>query len=69
MQTRILGGSGRNEQLVGRALVNTRNEAIIATKLAVMRDSNGQNLAISRKPEYVKAACDATLKGVRVNNN
>lgn len=56
-------GVGHNEQLVGRALAGARREqAVIATKFAVLRGEDGSFTGISGKPEYVKQACEASLK-------
>lgn len=54
-------GSGANEQLLGRALAGRRDQAIIATKFAIQRGEGGTFTGISGRPEYVKAACDASL--------
>src|SRR5688500_8488095 len=53
-------GTGHNEGLLGRALKGRRDRAIIATKFAIVRD--GGRFDVSGKPEYVLAACDASLK-------
>ncbi|MGD8816281.1 MAG: aldo/keto reductase [Acidobacteriota bacterium] len=56
-------GRGHNEELVGRALAGARREqAVIATKFAVMRGEDGSYLGISGKPVYVKEACEASLR-------
>ncbi len=55
-------GVGRNEELVGRALGKVRSQVVIATKFALMRGPNGERLGINGRPEYVKAAVDASLK-------
>jgi aryl-alcohol dehydrogenase-like predicted oxidoreductase len=54
-------GPWTNERLVGAALRDRRDEAVIATKFGVMRDEGGAWLGINGKPEYVRAACDASL--------
>lgn len=54
-------GPFTNERLVGAALRGRRDEAIIATKFAVMRTESGGFLGINGKPEYVRASCDASL--------
>lgn len=59
-------GSGHNEQLLGRALKDRRDQAIIATKFAIQRGEGGSFLGISGRPEYVKQACDASLKRLGV---
>jgi aryl-alcohol dehydrogenase-like predicted oxidoreductase len=59
-------GVGANEELVGRALGGRRNEAVVATKFAIRRAPNGDYLGISGRPEYVREACDASLKRLGV---
>lgn len=55
-------GIGRNEELLGKALKGRRNEAIIATKFGFVRGKDGSRLGINGSPEYVKEACNASLK-------
>jgi aryl-alcohol dehydrogenase-like predicted oxidoreductase len=56
-------GPHKNEELVGRAFRGRREQAIIATKFAIVRDTTDPNKrAISGKPDYVRSACDASLK-------
>ena len=55
-------GSGRNEELLGRALRDRRDQAIIATKFAIQRGEGGAFVGLSGRPEYVKAACEASLR-------
>ncbi|HEU5153693.1 MAG TPA: aldo/keto reductase [Gemmatimonadales bacterium] len=54
-------GVGANEVLVGKALKDRRDAAIIATKFGNVRGADGSYQGISGKPEYVKRACDASL--------
>ena len=54
-------GPGRNEELVGRALRDRRDRAVIATKFGNVRDAAGKFGGISGKPDYVRQACDASL--------
>jgi aryl-alcohol dehydrogenase-like predicted oxidoreductase len=51
-----------NEELVGRALKPHRDRVLIATKFGNVRDENKAWVGVSGKPEYVKSACDASLK-------
>jgi aryl-alcohol dehydrogenase-like predicted oxidoreductase len=60
-------GPWTNERLVGAALRDRRDEAVIATKFGVMRDDKGGWLGISGKPEYVRACCDASLERLGVD--
>ncbi len=55
-------GVGANEELVGKALKAHRQHVMIATKFGNVRNKDGQSLGINGRPEYVKAACDASLK-------
>ncbi len=55
-------GSGHNEELLGKAFKGKFNKITLATKFAVKRGQNGEFLGISGKPEYVKQACEASLK-------
>lgn len=61
-------GVGRNEELVGRALRGRRGEVVIATKFGNVRAADGAMLGINGRPEYVKAACDASLKRLGVDH-
>jgi len=56
-------GPYKNEELLGRTFRKRRNEVIIATKFAIRRDpSNPTVRSIDGRPEYVREACDASLK-------
>ena len=55
-------GPWTNERLVGAALRARRGEAVIATKFGVMRSEDGSFRGINGRPEYVRAACDASLE-------
>src|SRR3989442_9115171 len=60
-------GPFTNEQLVGRAIAGRRDDVILATKFGNVRGPNGEFRGVNGRPEYVRAACDASLKrlGVR----
>lgn len=55
-------GSGHNEELLGKALKGRFNQITLATKFAAIRGAYGEFLGISGKPDYVKKACEASLK-------
>ncbi len=59
-------GPYTNEILVGRALAGRRDKVILATKFGVRRNEQGEFLGISGRPEYVRSACDASLKRLGV---
>ena len=51
-----------NEELVGRALRPHRGRVVIATKFGNVRGPHGERLGISGKPDYVRKACEASLR-------
>jgi aryl-alcohol dehydrogenase-like predicted oxidoreductase len=51
-----------NEKLVGKAIKGRRNEVVLATKFGNVRAPDGKWLGINGHPDYVKKACDASLK-------
>ena len=62
LDTADMYGVGHNEELVGKAIKGRRDEVILATKFGNMRGEDGSFLGINGKPEYVKQACEASLK-------
>ena len=61
-------GYGDNEILVGKAIRDRRDKAFVATKFAIVRDkANPKFRAVSGKPDYVKSACEASLKRLRID--
>lgn len=67
LDTADMYGVGKNEILVGKAIAERRSEAIVATKFGSVRNENGDFLGVSGRPEYVKSACEASLKRLGVN--
>ncbi|MEV0615225.1 aldo/keto reductase [Nonomuraea sp. NPDC050404] len=66
LDTADMYGSGANEELVGRALKGRREEAVLATKFGIRRD--GGTRTVENSPEYIRAACDASLKRLGVDH-
>jgi len=63
LDTADMYGMGRNEELVGRTIRRRRNEVVLATKFGNVRDpSDPTRRSINGRPEYVRAACDASLR-------
>jgi aryl-alcohol dehydrogenase-like predicted oxidoreductase len=60
-------GAGHNEELVGKTLRKHRDRVIIATKFANQVLPDGKR-AINGRPEYVRSACDASLKRLGVDH-
>ncbi len=67
LDTADMYGVGHNEELVGRAIKNMRNKVVLATKFGNVRGKDGSFLGVNGKPEYVKQACDASLKRLGVD--
>ncbi|MBE9019169.1 aldo/keto reductase [Chroococcidiopsidales cyanobacterium LEGE 13417] len=67
LDTSDMYGPFINEQLVGQAIRDRRDRAIVATKFGNVRTPDGQFLGISGKPEYVHSACDASLQRLGID--
>jgi aryl-alcohol dehydrogenase-like predicted oxidoreductase len=55
-------GVGRNEELLGKAFKGHWDKVAVATKFGVQRGPNGEWLGVCGRPEYVKQACEKSLK-------
>jgi aryl-alcohol dehydrogenase-like predicted oxidoreductase len=66
LDTADVYGIGKNEELVGRAIRDRRDKVTLATKFGNVRGANGEWLGVNGKPEYVKSACEASLKRLGV---
>jgi len=60
-------GWGANERLLGKAFNGKWDDVILATKFAVMRGPNGEFLGLNGKPEYIKQACEESLKNLGID--
>lgn len=67
LDTADMYGSGRNEELVGRAIRNRRDDVFLATKFGNVRGPNGEFMGVRGDPEYVAQACDASLQRLGVD--
>ncbi len=67
LDTADMYGPFKNEELVGRAIKGKRDRVIIATKFGNVRDPNDPTKrSISGRPEYVRQACEGSLKRLSV---
>ncbi|WP_026734659.1 aldo/keto reductase [Fischerella sp. PCC 9605] len=66
LDTADMYGPFTNEQLVGRAIKDRRDQVVLATKFGNVRTEDGGWKGISGRPEYVHQACDASLKRLGV---
>lgn len=67
LDTADMYGSGSNEELVGKAIRDRRDEVFLATKFGNVRGPNGEFGGVRGDPEYVLQACDASLKRLGVD--
>ncbi|WNG44574.1 aldo/keto reductase [Archangium minus] len=68
LDTADMYGPFTNEKLVGKAIADRRDQVILATKFGNVRGEDGSFLGISGKPDYVRKACDASLKRLGVDH-
>ncbi|MGZ4833845.1 MAG: aldo/keto reductase [Terriglobales bacterium] len=66
LDTADIYGMGHNEELVGRAIKGRRSEVFLATKFGNVRAANGDWLGVNGRPDYIRQACDASLKRLGV---
>jgi aryl-alcohol dehydrogenase-like predicted oxidoreductase len=66
LDTADVYGIGRNEELVGKALKGRRDGVVLATKFGNVRDPDGRFAGINGRPEYVRQACDVSLRRLGV---
>jgi aryl-alcohol dehydrogenase-like predicted oxidoreductase len=62
LDTADMYGVGHNEELVGRAIKDRRDKVVVATKFGNVRGPNGEFLGVNGKPDYVRSACEASLR-------
>src|SRR5271154_6249842 len=56
-----------NEELVGRAIKGKRDKVVLATKFGIVRDPQNPNVrGVNGKPDYVRRACEASLRRLGV---
>ena len=68
LDTADMYGPFTNEQLIGRAIAGRRDEVVLATKFGNERRADGSWVGINGRPEYVRAACDASLRRLGVDH-
>ncbi|PTL82084.1 aldo/keto reductase [Vitiosangium sp. GDMCC 1.1324] len=68
LDTADMYGPFTNEKLVGKAIADRRDKVVLATKFANVRGEDGSFLGISGKPDYVRKACEASLKRLGVDH-
>ena len=67
LDTADIYGMGRNEELVGKAIKDRRDKVVLATKFGNVRRADGTFVGVSGKPDYVRSACEASLRRLQVD--
>ncbi|HEV3308524.1 MAG TPA: aldo/keto reductase [Candidatus Sulfotelmatobacter sp.] len=68
LDTADVYGPYKNEELVGRAIKGKRDKIVLATKFGIVRDpANPSARGVNGKPDYVRRACEASLKRLGVD--
>ncbi len=68
LDTADMYGPFTNERLVGRAIAGRRDDVVLATKFGNERREDGSWVGINGRPEYVRAACEASLERLGVDH-
>src|SRR5829696_3013821 len=68
LDTADMYGPFTNERLVGRAIADRRDDVVVATKFGNERTEDGGFVGINGRPEYVRKACDASLRRLGVDH-
>jgi aryl-alcohol dehydrogenase-like predicted oxidoreductase len=68
LDTADMYGPFKNEELVGRAIAGRRASVFLATKFGFVRSSDPAARSINGRPDYVRAACEASLKRLNVDS-
>jgi aryl-alcohol dehydrogenase-like predicted oxidoreductase len=67
LDTADMYGPFTNEELLGRALEGRRDQVVLATKCGIIRSATDPTVrGIDGSPAYIRAACDASLRRLRV---
>ncbi len=68
LDTADMYGIGDNEELVGKALQGHRDRIMLATKFGIQRSKEKDTRNVNGSPEYVRQACDASLKRLGIDH-
>jgi aryl-alcohol dehydrogenase-like predicted oxidoreductase len=67
LDTADMYGPFTNEELVGKAIAGRRDEVVLATKFGIERRPDGTRVGVNGQPDYVRRACDASLRRLGVD--
>jgi aryl-alcohol dehydrogenase-like predicted oxidoreductase len=67
LDTSDMYGAGHNEELVGKAIRERRDEVVLATKFGQVLDEQGRATGVNGRPEYVRQAFEASIRRLGVD--
>ena len=67
LDTADMYGSGRNEELLAKAFRGRWDDLVLATKFGILRGEDGSLAGVCGRPDYVRQACDASLRRLGVD--
>jgi aryl-alcohol dehydrogenase-like predicted oxidoreductase len=67
LDTADIYGDGHNEELVGRAIADRRDDVVLATKFGILEVGDDASLTVDSSPAYVRRAADASLRRLGVD--
>jgi len=67
LDTADMYGPHTNEQLVGGAIADRRDQVVLATKFGIQRGDDPRGRSINGRPEYVREACEGSLRRLGVD--
>ena len=68
LDTSDMYGRGHNEKLLRKAVAKRRSDFVIATKFGILRGDDGSFTGVSGRPDYVRSACEASLRRLGVDH-
>jgi aryl-alcohol dehydrogenase-like predicted oxidoreductase len=68
LDTSDMYGPYTNEELVGRAIADRRDQVVLATKFGIVREAGSRSRGFNGRPEYVRQACEASLRRLGVDH-
>lgn len=68
LDTADMYGAGANEQLVGQAIADRRDQVVLATKFGIEGADENYTLLVNGSPEYVRQACDRSLQHLGIDH-
>lgn len=68
LDTADMYGTGKNEELVGKAIADRRDKVVLATKFGNVRGPNGEFNGVRGDRDYVRQCCEASLRRLKIDH-